>query len=110
MDSQPSQGRTDAAQAHPLLMYFAQILAQQGRSPHARVVTIIPGILVNDFIDQGLNDPLRRRRSPRPDGIQNPLRRREAAPLLEAANPIVNCLTGNVQMFGHFCHVLALIQ
>jgi hypothetical protein len=110
MDSQPRQGRADAAQADPLPLHFAQILAQQGGGPHAGVVTITPGILVNDFIDQGLNDSLRRRRSPRPDGVQKPFRWREPAPLLEAAHPVVNRLTGNVQLFGHFFHALALIQ
>lgn len=110
VDSQPRQGRADAAQADPLPVLFSQVLVQQGGGPHARVVAMIAGILANYFINQRIDNSLHRRRSAGAHRIQNPLRRREPAPLLEAVNPVVNGLTGNMQVFRHFLHALTLIQ
>jgi hypothetical protein len=110
VDAQPRQGQADAAQAHPLPMHFAQMLTQQGRSPHARVVTVTAGILVNNAIYQRINDSLDGRGPATPGGIQQTLGGRGAAPLLKAANPIVDGPPRNMQVLSNLLHAFALIQ
>jgi hypothetical protein len=110
VDAQPCQGQADAAQAHPLPVYFAQMLAQQGRGPHARVVAVNPGILVNDGIYQRINDSLGGRGPATPGGIQQSPGGRKAAPLLKPADPVANGPPGNMQVFGNLRHAFALIQ
>jgi hypothetical protein len=109
-EAQPRQGQADAAQADPLPVHFAQVLAQQGRGPHAGVVAVNPGILVNDGINQRINDSLGGRGPATPGGIRQPLGGRKAAPLLKPADPVVNGPPGNMQVFGGLRHAFALIQ
>jgi hypothetical protein len=109
-EAQPRQGQADAAQAHPLPVHFAQMLAQQSGGPHAGVVAITAGIPVNNFINQRINDSLGGRGPATPGGIQQPLGGRKAAPLLKSADPVVNGPPGNMQVPGNLRHAFALIQ
>jgi hypothetical protein len=109
-DPQPRQGPADAAQADPLPVRLTQVLPQQGRRPYRRVVAVISGIRINDFINPRINDSLHGCRPTAPGRIHNPLGGREPKPLLEVADPVVNALAGNAQVLRHFLHTLALIQ
>src|SRR5262245_48449870 len=91
-DPQAANGQADAPAADEDAVDLAQVVLQESGRPNGVPVAVIPGVGIDDLLQQGVDDAESRRRPSRSGGALQAGSEVLIRPLPKAQQPVVNGL------------------
>jgi hypothetical protein len=107
-EAQTRHGAADTLARDGQRMDLTEVLGQQWRCPHGGAIAQVPWVTVNHGIDQGLNNPLGRRRTTTPRAWGNANGHVLPVALLKLGDPFINHLAAHPEAVCHLGCGLAL--
>jgi hypothetical protein len=107
-EAQTRNGAADTLARDGQRMDLMEVLGQQRRCPHGGAIAHVPWVTVNHGIDQGLNNPLGRRRTTTPRTWGNANGHVLLVALLKLGDPCINHLAAHPEAVRHLGCGLAL--
>jgi hypothetical protein len=95
LDPQASDGSRHAVGRNIYLMLGAEIIDEQRGGPDRRTITELARVNVDNFFDEGINDPFSRARAATSRSIGKARSKFNAPAPLKSESPVVNALTGD---------------
>jgi hypothetical protein len=94
-EAQTRNGAADTLARDGQRLDLTEVLGQQWRCPHGGAIAQVPWVTVNHGIEQGLNNPLGRRRTTTPRAWGNANGHVLPLALLKLGNPFINYLAAH---------------
>jgi hypothetical protein len=109
-DSQAGNGQADAPAADDNAVDLAEVVLQEGSRPDRVPVAMSPGVGVDHFLQQGVNNAEGRWGSSFSGGVLQASPEALIGALAKAQHPVVNGLAADEQALSHLLHGLASIK